>query len=81
MCAVSAFALGTVLTEVCLYCGVPRGDVPAAAERQQLRRVVRALPEDAPDRVVETVLAVCGHDADDMFAKGLDLIVRGCEPV
>ena len=78
-CAVSAFALGTAMTEVCLQCAsvVDRGD-PAATERQQLRRIVRALPEDAPDRVIETALAVCGCDADAMFEGGLDLIVRGC---
>jgi AcrR family transcriptional regulator len=80
--AASAFALGTAMTEVCLYCGgAAPADDPAATERQQLRRILLALPDDAPDRLVETALAVCGHDVDDMFTKGLDLIIRGGQPV
>jgi TetR/AcrR family tetracycline transcriptional repressor len=79
MCTVTAFALGCAFAE-CSYCNPGGTDDPATAERQRLRRVARALPADAPDRLVDTALAVCGHDTDDMFAKGLDLIIRGCSP-
>lgn len=79
VCAVTSFALGVATTEVCLDCGTAAvGDDPATSERQRLRRVLRALPDDAPDRLVDTAMAVCGQDVDDMFTRGLDLIVRGC---
>jgi hypothetical protein len=38
----------------------------------------RTLAEDAPDRLLDTAMAVCGHDVDDLFTRGLDLIARGC---
>jgi AcrR family transcriptional regulator len=80
VCAVTSFALGAAMSEVCLHCGTATpGDDPATVERQRLRRIVRALPEDAPDRLVDTAMAVCGHDVDDLFTRSLDLIARGCD--
>ncbi|MGH9244885.1 MAG: TetR family transcriptional regulator [Acidimicrobiales bacterium] len=77
--AVTAFALGCVVTELCCF-----GPVPAnrdETERQRLLRVSRALPPDTPDRLLDTALAVCGDcDAEKMFTEGLDLIVAGAQP-
>lgn len=82
VCTVCAFALGCAIAECsyCVDCATSTDDDPIAAERQRLRRIARALPPDAPDRLVDTAMAVCGCDPDDTFRKGLDLIVRGCEP-
>lgn len=84
MCTVTAFAMGAAIAD---HSFIPTwfddpadADDPAAAERQRLRRIARALPDDASDRVVDTAMAVCGCDIADMFTKGLDLIVRGCDP-
>lgn len=79
ICAVTAYALGCAFAE-CSYCNPTPADDPTAAERQRLRRVVRALPPDTPDRLVDTAVAVCGTNTSDMFTKGLDLIIRGCHP-
>jgi AcrR family transcriptional regulator len=83
MCTVTAFALGTAIADrsfASTFSDESDGaQDPITAERQRLRRVARALPADASDRVVDTAMAVCGCDVGDMFAKGLDLIVRGCE--
>lgn len=73
MCTVTAFALGCTMAErACL--GPDHG---ASSERQQFRRIARALPPDTSDRILDTALAVCGCDPDDMFHQGLDLIIRG----
>lgn len=73
MCTVTAFALGCAMAE--RACFGP--DHKAASERQQIRRIARALPPDTSDRILDTALAVCGCDPDDMFHQGLDLIIRG----
>ncbi len=78
ICTVTAFALGCAVAETS-YCSPAASDDPVTAERQRLRRIARALPPDTPDRLVDTALAVCGCDATDMFTKGIDLILRGCE--
>ena len=39
--------------------------------------VSRPLPPDTPDRLVDTALAVCGNDTNNMFTNGLELIIRG----
>jgi hypothetical protein len=78
MCTVTSFALGCAVAETS-FCGPVASDDPVIAERQRLRRIARALPPDTPDRLVETALTVCGCDTTDMFSKGLDLILRGCE--
>ena len=72
MCSVTAFALGCAVAE-CSYCN-PAGTADSTSAD---RRVVRALPPDTPDRLVDTALAVCGNNTDDMFAQGLELIIRG----
>ncbi|MGH9117662.1 MAG: TetR/AcrR family transcriptional regulator C-terminal domain-containing protein [Acidimicrobiales bacterium] len=76
ICTVTAFALGCALAE-CSYCTPTTSTDPATAERQRLRRIARALPADAPDRLIDTALDVCGTDAGDMFTNGLDLIIKG----
>jgi TetR/AcrR family tetracycline transcriptional repressor len=77
--AVTSYALGTALTETCLHCANPSGaKVQAMSEQQRLRRIVRALPADAPDRLLDTAMAVCGCDTERVFTRGLDLIIRGC---
>jgi AcrR family transcriptional regulator len=79
ICTVTAFALGCAIAE-CSYCTPTTSDDPAAAERQRLRRIARALPPDTPDRLIDTALDVCGCNADTTFTRGLDLIIRGCQP-
>lgn len=73
MCTVTAYALGCASAERACFGPDRRG----ASERQQIRRIARALPPDTDDRILDTALAVCGVDPDDMFDRGLDLIVRG----
>ncbi|MGH9112324.1 MAG: TetR/AcrR family transcriptional regulator [Acidimicrobiales bacterium] len=73
MCTVTAFALGCTMAE--RACFGP--DHKATSERQQIRRIARALPPDTDDRILDTALTVCGCDPDDMFHQGLDLIIRG----
>jgi AcrR family transcriptional regulator len=79
ICTVTAFALGCAVAE-CSYCTPTTSDDPATAERQRLRRIARALPPDTPDRLIDTALDVCGYDTNTMFTRGLDLILRGCQP-
>lgn len=77
VCAVSSFAFGSAATELCYRHTESDSDHPATAERQRFQRIVRALPDDTPDRIIDTAFAVCGCDACDMFTNGLDLIVKG----
>ncbi len=76
--AVTAFALGCVVTEVSCF-----GPAPAnrdETERQRLLRVSRALPPNTPERLVDAALTVCGDcNVDQVFTDGLNLIIRGCE--
>lgn len=76
--AVTAFALGCVVTEVACF-----GPAPInrdETERQRLLRVSRALPPHTPERLVDAALTVCGDcDVDQVFTDGLNLIIRGCE--
>lgn len=75
---VGAFALGCAVTE--LSCFGPTPASPEETERQRLLRISRTLPPDAPERLVDVALTVCGDcDARQVFTEGLDLIIRGCE--
>ncbi|MGH3443629.1 MAG: TetR/AcrR family transcriptional regulator [Nitriliruptorales bacterium] len=76
--AVTAFALGSAVSELCCF-----GPAPASrdeTERQRLVRISRALPADMPDRLVDVALTVCGgSDVVRIFNDGLELIIRGCD--
>lgn len=75
---VAAFALGCAVCEQ--SCFGPTPPPEEETERQRLLRIGRALPPEAPDRLVTTAIEVCGDcDADRLFTDGLDLILRGSE--
>lgn len=72
--AVSAFAIGYTTTE--LWFAPPATEQPES-ETQRIGRIARALPSDAPDRLIDIALAVCtGYDTD-AFETGLNLMING----
>lgn len=71
---VTAFALGYAVTELSCFGPTTR----TGTERQRILRLSRALPADTPDRLVDAALSVCDCDPEQVFAEGLDLIIRGC---
>jgi AcrR family transcriptional regulator len=79
LCTVTAFALGSAVAERA-YFGTADDHDREAAERQRLLRVVRALPPDTPDRLVDAAVACCACDIGDVLEAGLDLIIRGGQP-
>lgn len=73
--AISAFAIGYASTELSWY-PTPTSTPPESAA-QQIRRVARALPPDAPDRLIDVAVLMCTGDTSHVFDTGLDLMIKG----
>jgi AcrR family transcriptional regulator len=73
---VIAFALGWVAMEASGIGALP--GLIQETERQRIRRVMRALPPDTPDRLVDTAVIVCGSDTELLFTTGLEAVINGC---
>lgn len=69
-----AYAAGYAMLE--LSCPPPAGDT----ELEMLVNLTRALPPDAPARLVDVARLMVSCDMDYQFELGLDLILGGLEP-
>lgn len=73
---VGAFAVGWALTE---STGLgPTASGAQETERQRIRRVMRALPQETPDNLVDAAIAVCAAEVEPLFEAGLAAIIAGC---
>ena len=75
---VVAYAFGAALSELCWSCA----SASAESELARLRRVSQMLPAAVPDDLLSVAMELCGDcDMDGTFELGLDLMVRGLEPI
>lgn len=72
---IGAFAIGYASTELSWF-ATPATE-PPESDAQRISRVARALPADAPDRLIDVALLVCTGDTADTFDAGLDLMIKG----
>ena len=74
---VGAFAIGYATTELAWY-AAPTTELPES-EAQRVGRIARALPANAPDRLIDVALLVCTGDTTGIFETGLNLMIKGLD--
>jgi AcrR family transcriptional regulator len=78
VCALSSYAVGYAMVELSAL--LPQPSERGASELTDVRRltqVMRRLPRETPDRLVEVACVLTDCDTDAQFTLGLDLMLTG----